>query len=306
VTEREPKARAGNTARETLRLAPPVVLWWVWVAFVLANVLDFAAQGLPSARFGAVVGAILLFVTGLAYTLALRPRVVIAGDGLTVVNPYRTHFVPWRLITFVDTGEWVRIHYTPASDGEPADGTVASGAGTSGAGTSGAGTSGAGTSGAGTSGAGTSGAGAGRSFGAAPDPGASGASSAGGKTVHCWALYVSGRARRKIAAGPPRPREQRGLLGLGRGRGVYGLAAAADTAGAQASRLPEEARYLASLPPAKAMAVRLDSTADRERARAAGRATDNSKNQSSSATWSWPALAAVVIPALVLLALALA
>ena len=286
MTEGEPKARVGNTARETLRLAPPVVLWWVWVAFVLANVLDFAAQGLPSARFGAVVGAILLFVTGLAYTLALRPRVVIAGDGLTVVNPYRTHFVPWRLITFVDTGEWVRIHYTPASDGEPADGTVASGAGTSGAGTGGAG--------------------AGRSFGAAPDPGASGASSAGGKTVHCWALYVSGRARRKIAAGPPRPREQRGLLGLGRGRGVYGLAAAADTVGAQASRLPEEARYLASLPPAKAMAVRLDSTADRERARAAGRATDNSKNQSSSATWSWPALAAVVIPALVLLALALA
>jgi hypothetical protein len=245
------------TERETLRLAPPVVLWWVWVAFVVANVLDYAVQGLPSARFGAVVSAILLFVTGLAYTLALRPRVIIAGDGPTVVNPYRTHFVPWRLVTLVDTGEWVRVHYTPA-----------------------------------------------------PEAGASGASSAGGKTVHCWALYVSARARRKIAAGPPRPSQQRGLLGLGlgRGRGVYGLAAAADAAGGQASRLPAEARYLASLPPAKAMAVRLDSTADRERARAAGAAAGAEAGPPPRATaaWSWPALAAVLIPALILLAVAIA
>jgi Bacterial PH domain len=152
------------TDRETFRLGPPVVFWWVWVAFVAVNALDYAVQGLPSARFGAVVGAVLLLVTGLAFTLALRPKVITSGDGITVVNPYRTHFVPWRLVTFVDTGEWVQVHYAPA--GSP-------GAGSPGAGM--------------------------------------------GATVHCWALYVSTRARRKIASGPPRPRAQRGLAGLGRG-----------------------------------------------------------------------------------------
>jgi hypothetical protein len=240
------------TDRETFRLGPPVVFWWVWVAFVAVNALDYAVQGLPSARFGAVVGAVLLFVTGLAFTLALRPKVIASGDGITVVNPYRTHFVPWRLVTFVDTGEWVQVHYAPAG-AEGGAGRLDSGL---------------------------------------------------GATVHCWALYVSTRARRKIASGPPRPRPQRGLAGLGRG---LAWGATAGLGATPSSRLPEEARYLASLPPAKAMAVRLDTRADRERARAAGNAADSSEEQPQvTGTWSWPALAAAVIPALVLLAVALA
>jgi Bacterial PH domain len=248
------------TDRETLRLAPPVIFWWVWVAFVAVNAVDYAVQGLPSARFGAVVGAVLLLVTALAYTLALRPKVISADDGITVVNPYRTHFVPWRRVTLVDTGEWVQVHYAPAEV-----------------------------------------AGGGRGFAATPG---TGASSAAGKTVHCWALYVSVRARRKIASGPPRPRSQSGLLGFGLGRGWGSRLTVGDGPDATpgyASRLPEEARYLASLPPAKAMAVRLDSRADRERARA-----DNGESPPTTVRWSWPALAAVVVPALVLLAIAVA
>jgi hypothetical protein len=54
------------------------------------------------------------------------------------------------------------------------------------------------------------------------------------------------------------------------------------------------------------MAVRLDTRADRERARAANNTDDNSKKPPVTATWSWPALAAVVVPALILLAVALA
>jgi hypothetical protein len=256
------------TDRETLRLAPPVIFWWVWVAFVAVNVVDYAVQGLPSARFGAVVGAVLLLVTGLAFTLALRPKVVSADDGITVLNPYRTYFVPWRLVTLVDTGEWVRVHYMPAAAGD--------------------------------------GAGDGRGFAAAPG---AAASSAGGKTVHCWALYVSARARRKIASGPPRPREP-GLLGLGRGGGFGRSArwAAGEASAAQgyaSARLPEEARYLVSLPPAKAMAVRLDTRADRERARA-GNAAAGGEPPRATATWSWAALLAVVVPAVILLVVAVA
>jgi len=258
------------TERETFRLAPPVIFWWVWVAFVALNVVDYGLQGLPSAHFGAVLAAVLLLVTGLAFTLALRPKVIASDEGITVVNPYRTHVVPWRLVTFVDTGEWVQVHYAPS----PASaGAVA---------------------------------GDGRGF--AADPGAT-ASSASGKTVHCWGLYVSARARRKIASGPPRARDplsrgQLGLLGFGLGRsGRSTRGGDAEGAGATpSSRLPEEARYLASLPPAKAFAVRLDGVADRERAR-----QDTSEQPpQATTTWSWPALAAVVIPAVILLAVALA
>jgi hypothetical protein len=222
------------TDRETFRLAPPVALWWAWLAFVAANVADYAVQGLPSARFGALVAAVLLQVTGLAYTLALRPRVIASGDGITVLNPFRTHVVPWRLVTAVDTGDWVRVRYAPLAAGPDAQG------------------------------------------------GAGGR--AGGKAVDCWALYVSARARRTIAAGQRRN-------------------AAAPASASASSRLPEEARYLASLPPAKAMAVRLDARAGRERALTPG---DGGQPPLATARWSWPALTAGAIPALVLICVVLA
>ena len=217
--------------REVIRLVPPVALWWLWVVFVVANVADYAIQGLPSARYSAVGSAILLAVTGLMYTLALRPRVVADGAGLTVVNPFRVHRVPWRLITSVDTGEWVRVRYRAGADD---------------------------------------------------------------KILHCWALYVSARARRKIARGPSRPRRRLpgGVLAGGFGPAPQGN-----------SRLPEEARHLASLPVAQAVAIRLDTRAARERARAGGAGQGTGP---AAASWSWPALAAVVVPALVLLVVVLA
>jgi len=249
--------------REVIRLIPPVVLWWIWLVFVVVNIADFAIQGLSSARFGAVISAVLLCGTGLAYTLALRPRVVTDGAGITVVNPFRVHHVPWRLIQSVDTGEWVRLHYTASAAATASAGTVAT-----------------------------------------DEPG-----SARVKTLHCWALYVSARARRKIARGPRPPRRglfQGGLSGrwpdADDSAGGFG---SGDSAGS--SRLPEEARYLASLPVAKAIATRLDARAGRERTRKArpGQAPDQA-TATTTARWSWPALAAAVIPALILLVVVLA
>jgi len=248
------------TDKEVLRLTGPVVLWWVWLAFVAANVVDYAVQGLPSARFGAVVAAILLLVTGLMYTLALRPKVVVSADGLTVLNPYRTHRVPWRLIHSIDTAEWVQVHYAPDAPNAAADGGT----------------------------------------GGETNWAASG-SSAGDKTLHCWALYVSTRARHKINQANNR---------LGRGAFVASRAArAAESVGYRASSgggaLSDEARYLASLPVAKAFAVRLDTRAARERGRADNR-SGGPANTAATATWAWPAFAAVAIPALILLIAALA
>ena len=238
--------------REVFRLAPPVVLWWVWVAFAVANVADFAIQGAP-ARFAIVVSAILVTITGLAYVLVLRPRVIAEPSGLTIVNPFRDHHVPWAAITAVDTGEWVRVHHAP---GEAAPG-------------------------------------------AASPPG-SAASSAASKTISCWALYISARTKRRAArVTRPAPRRRSGLL-----RPVsYSSALTTpvpEPGYAERSRLPEEAKYLTSLPPAKAIAVRLDSRAGRERTRpglALGPVI---------ARWAWPAIAAVVLPALALLIVVLA
>jgi hypothetical protein len=231
------------TERETLRLHPPVIFWWVWVVFVVANVADYAAQGLPSARFGSLLAAVLLLVTGVVFTLAARPKVISGGDGLTVVNPFRVHRLPWPVIESVDAGEWVRVRYAQ------------------------------------------------RAGGAAAGPGAT------QRVVHCWALYVSTRTRRKLAVGgsagsPGVPRRLRGLV------------AAAPSGYAQpSSRLPEEALRLASLPASAAMAVRLNSRAEKERRRAEGRAGEAS---TATTDWSWPAVAAVAVPAVILLAVALA
>jgi len=238
--------------RQVLRLAGPVALWWIWLAFVAVNVVDFAVQGLSSARFGAVVSAVLLFVTGLAYTLALRPRVIADGGGLTVVNPFRTHRVPWQLIESVDTGDWVRVRYI------------------------------------------------------APD-------GAQTRTVQCWALYVSARARRKIARGDPGPRRRSGGFGGGFVGGFGRASQAAETVGHASSsgdsRLPAEARRLAAMPVAKALASRLDTRAARERARQPrpGQEIAQANGQAparAKASWAWPELAAVVIPAFILLIVA--
>ena len=252
--------------REVFRLAPPLILWWVWVAFAVANMADVAIEG-ASARFAIVVSAILVTITGLAYALALRPRVIAEPSGLTIVNPFRDHHVPWAAIQAVDTGDWVRVHCAPGEAAADPPGTAAS-------------------------------------------PRSSQAT----KAISCWALYISARSKRRAGrAGPMgaqgfarpavRPRTRRVLARSGM------LAAAGQEPGyAENSRLPEEARYLASLPAAKAMAVRLDTRAGRERARPgqADPGPSAPENARVTARWAWPPVAGVALPALALLIAVLA
>jgi hypothetical protein len=117
-------------------------------------------------------------------------------------------------------------------------------------------------------------------------------------------------------------------------RRLRGLAAAPPSGyGQPSSRLPDEARRLAALPVSAAIAARLDTRAEKERIRAEARASAatsassrasatagvtasavasgsvglNATNEAGVATtsWSWPALAAVAIPAVILLVVAL-
>ena len=208
--------------RETYRLAPPVVLWWVWLAFVAANVADWAVQGAP-AGLALTTGAIMLAVTGAVYALALRPRVVADEEGIAVLNPFRDHRVPWTAVRDVDTTEWVLVR------------------------------------------------------------------AAGDKTICCWALYVSARSRRAASA-PPRK-----SLVMSRLRGV-----AAEPGTGISPRLPQQAQYLASMPPARAIAARLDSRAEKARAR------DGSASAMVTVSWAWFPIAAVAVPAIALVIVLLA
>ncbi len=259
--------RSPEPNREVFRLAPPLIFWWVWVAFAVANVADFAIEGAP-ARFAIVISAILVTITGLAYALALRPRVIAEPSGLTIVNPFRDHHVPWAAITAVDTGEWVRVHYAAGRAGAAQAGADQAGAGQP---------------------------------GAADVP-----SSAASKAISCWALYISARTKRRAArATPP---ASAGVPGFARAAGWWprgtlsGMLAAAnqEPGYAENSRLPAEARYLASLPAAKAIAVRLDTRAGRERARL----VPGAARYPVTARLAWAPVAAVALPVLVLLVVA--
>lgn len=87
------------------------LIWWVWVAFALANLGDLAAQGRN--HFAAEVAAVLVLVTGVAYVAAFRPRVLADDTGVTIRNPLRDHQVPWACVRKVDLADSLRVHCDP-------------------------------------------------------------------------------------------------------------------------------------------------------------------------------------------------
>jgi hypothetical protein len=133
------------------------------------------------------------------------------------------------------------------------------------------------------------------------------------RTIYCWALFAPARARIK-ASRRARGTPQTGPLGIAgfRRRKADKLAELAGSAGSYTAdptvdaRLPDEARRLASLPAALAIAERLDARARRERARTrrASVALDASATQVTGA-WAWWSVAAMIVPALALVIVAL-
>ena len=96
---------------QVFRLPGAVVAWWAWVIFAAANLIDLAIQG--RSHTAAEIAVTLAVITGLVYACALRPRVVADSGGITVMNPFRDHRVPWGSVTAVDLAESVQVHCTP-------------------------------------------------------------------------------------------------------------------------------------------------------------------------------------------------
>ncbi len=103
------KKRADATVGpQTFRSPTAVVVWWVWLLFAAANLIDLAVQGRDYVSL--VSAAILVLATGVAYVTAQRPRIVADGAGITVVNPLRDHHVGWAGVTKVDLADLLRVH----------------------------------------------------------------------------------------------------------------------------------------------------------------------------------------------------
>ena len=104
---------AQQAASKVFRLPGPVVFWWGWVVFAVANLVDLAIQGHDRTSVQVAVG--LLAVTGVVYACALRPRVVTDADGITVLNPVRDYRVPWGRVSEVYLGETVQVACSPGA-----------------------------------------------------------------------------------------------------------------------------------------------------------------------------------------------
>src|SRR6201996_3425466 len=100
-----PAEAAGE--REMFRLKAPFVIFYIWLAFAVFNVVDLSLQAKP--RFALEIGLVVLTITGLAYACGLRPRVIADDRGLTVVNPIREWHLPWSSLRAVDVRDWVRF-----------------------------------------------------------------------------------------------------------------------------------------------------------------------------------------------------
>ncbi len=103
------KKRADTTGGpQTFRSPTAVVVWWVWLLFAAANLIDLAVQGRD--HLSLVAAAIVVLATGMAYVTAQRPRIVADSSGITVVNPLRDHHVGWAGVTKVDLADLLRVH----------------------------------------------------------------------------------------------------------------------------------------------------------------------------------------------------
>jgi hypothetical protein len=105
----------GQDERQVFRSPAALAIWWLWVLFAVANLIDLAVQGRDHASL--VAAFVLLFVTGIVYITAQRPRIVAGPDALTIVNPVREHRVSWATVAGADPTDLLRVRCEwPAGD----------------------------------------------------------------------------------------------------------------------------------------------------------------------------------------------
>jgi hypothetical protein len=107
VTAAVDDSEAAVSDDQVFRSPAALVIWWVWVLFAVANLIDLVVQGRDHVAL--VAAFILLLVTGIVYLTALRPRMVADAAGLTIVNPVTTHRVGWATVAGADPTDLLRV-----------------------------------------------------------------------------------------------------------------------------------------------------------------------------------------------------
>jgi hypothetical protein len=93
---------------QTFRSPTAVVIWIVWLLFAVGNWIDLAVQGRD--HLSVVAAAVLLLATGVAYVTAQRPRIIADNTGVTVRNPLRDHRIGWAGVAKIDLLDLLRVH----------------------------------------------------------------------------------------------------------------------------------------------------------------------------------------------------
>jgi hypothetical protein len=93
---------------QIFRSPTAVVVWVVWLLFAVGNWIDLAVQGRD--HLSVVAAAVLLLATGAAYVTAQRPRIIADDAGVTVRNPLRDHRIGWAGVAEVDLVDLLRVH----------------------------------------------------------------------------------------------------------------------------------------------------------------------------------------------------
>jgi hypothetical protein len=260
---------------QTFRSPTALIVWWIWLVFVAANLIDLAVQDPDHTSL--VAAAILVLATGVAYVAAQRPRVIADDAGITVKNPLRDHHIGWAGVTKVDLADLLRVHCDWSS-----------------------------------------------LVGAAPG------TKKYTKVIPAWAVHFS-RRRQLIAETRARRASVRGTRGAPLGvfsadRGLTsgrGQVSPADVSAPEAEAEMIVKVLTEHITEARAEVIWADGTVEIAGASPAGQTTghDAAEGQGDSvgrqdlrhtgwfeplkSTWSWPAIAALVIPALILLVVCL-
>lgn len=98
-----------------------VIIWWIWLLFAVGNLVDLAVQGRDHTSL--VAAAILVLATGVAYVTALRPRIIADDAGITVRNPLRDYHIGWAWVTKINLADLLRVHCDWSSQAGAAPGT---------------------------------------------------------------------------------------------------------------------------------------------------------------------------------------
>jgi len=112
VLSQQESRKHPDSKPEVFRSAGSLILSWAWFVVAVIILVDLAVQGRN--HVAVVTAAAVLVVTGIVYACAYRPKIVADSAGIGLINPVRDHRVPWAAVVKVDVVNAVRVHCTPA------------------------------------------------------------------------------------------------------------------------------------------------------------------------------------------------